>query len=183
MAVILSHSNAWADGSGRRPEVLRRWSEITSARLSRPGIFTQFAPLNPVRKHKYVWENQSVMQGYDECFQPWVMLWDCTWEGLGWIKPPRQKTAEPETSRFLVSSQIHIHTWTDGNTRSLGRWRKTWWNMPGGLRMCIHRTTHWIHNKSHCFHVLSPCEGVTLGKRVISSQNKLLRWEEPICFL
>lgn len=144
-----------------------KWNYISQAVQTRH--FHTVCSLEPCEETQVRVGKPECHAGLDECFQPWVMLWDCTWEGLGWIKPPRQKTAEPETSRLLVSSQIHIHTWTDGNTRSLGRWRKTWWNMPGGLRMCIHRTTDWIHNKSHCFHVLSPCERVTLGKRVISS--------------
>lgn len=128
MAVILSDSNAWAGWSGKRPEVFRRWSEITTARLSRPGIFTWWLSWSLGGNPSTCGKTRVCHAGLMECFQARVMLWDRTWEGFGSINSLKQKTAKPETSRLLVSSQMQIHTWTDGNTRGLGRWRETWWN-------------------------------------------------------
>lgn len=97
-------------------------------KLPQPGIFTQCLSSNLGGNPSTCGKIGVCHAGLDECFQAWVMLWDRTWEGFGSINSLREKTAMPETSRLLVSSQMQIHTWTDGSTRGLGRWRETWWN-------------------------------------------------------
>lgn len=167
--------------------MFRRRGEIPAARLSRPGIITQW-PFWSLGGNLSVRGKASVCHlGLDECLQSQVMPWDRSCVGFRWISSLQQKTTKPETSRSLAFSQMQICKQIYGNTEVLGRWRETWWNTSclggwGGAltepqTKCIAAPTI-----SVC---PSPVKGSRWGRK--SSLQKTAfpvpGKEKPICFL
>jgi len=128
MAVILSDSSAWSVGSGKRPETLRRWGEITAARLSGPGIITQWLFWSLGGNLGVCGKANVCHLGLDECLQSQVMLWDRSCVGFRWIRSLQQKTAEPESSVSAALRQMQSCRQIHGSPKVLGRWREAWWN-------------------------------------------------------
>lgn len=161
--------------------------EIPAARLSRPGVITQWLFWSLGGNLGVCGKGSVCHLGLDECLQAQVMLWDHSCVGSGWISSLQQKTAKPETSRSLAFSQMQICKQIRGRAKVWGRWRETWWNTScsGGWGCAFTGP----QNKRTAAPASSACPSpvkVSCWGRKSSLQKiafAVLGKEEPVCFL